>query len=167
MRGPLPVHVEDPLARLAAVRAAMEGLKESNQAIGAELLASLHDLAPPVVLAAAARIVFSRRMFNLVVTNVPGPPFPLYLRGRELLDVLPVVFLPPDHAFAVAVVSYNGRVTFGLLGDRDALGDMDVIAAALEASLAELVAMAAIAEGGPGAAAEGAAASRAAPTRGR
>jgi diacylglycerol O-acyltransferase / wax synthase len=142
VRGPLPVYVEDPLARLHAVRGAMDALKAGRQADGAEILAAVEALAPPALLARASRLQFSPRLFNLLVTNVPGPRVPLYLRGRELLDVAPIAFLPRGHALAVAVVSYHGAISFGLLGDRDALPDLDVIATGLEASLDELAGLA-------------------------
>ena len=142
MRGPLPVYVEDPILRLRTVKAGMDGLKESKQAVGAEVLASVQNFAPPTILAQASRLNFSTRLFNLIVTNVPGPQFPLYVRGRELLDVFPVAFLPKDHALAIAIMSYNGRMNFGLLGDYDALPDIDAIAEGIEASLAELLALA-------------------------
>ena len=87
----------------------MDGLKESKQAVGAEVLASVQNFAPPTILAQASRLNFSTRLFNLIVTNVPGPQFPLYVRGRELLDVFPVAFLPKDHALAIAIMSYNGQ----------------------------------------------------------
>ena len=103
----------------------MDGLKESKQAVGAEVLASVQNFAPPTILAQASRLNFSTRLFNLIVTNVPGPQFPLYVRGRELLDVFPVAFLPKNHALAIAIMSYNGRMNFGLLGDYDALPDID------------------------------------------
>ena len=120
----------------------MDGLKESKQAVGAEVLASVQNFAPPTILAQASRLNFSTRLFNLIVTNVPGPQFPLYVRGRELLDVFPVAFLPKDHALAIAIMSYNGRMNFGLLGDYDALPDIDAIAEGIQASLAELLALA-------------------------
>ncbi|MFL5846728.1 MAG: WS/DGAT/MGAT family O-acyltransferase [Solirubrobacteraceae bacterium] len=142
MRGPLPVYVDDPLARLAVVREAMDGLKESKQAIGAEVMANVQNFAPPTVLAQAARINFSTRLFNLIVTNVPGPQFPLYVRGREMLDVFPVAFLPKDHALAIAIMSYNGGLNFGLLGDFDAMPDIEDFADGLREALAELVALA-------------------------
>jgi WS/DGAT/MGAT family acyltransferase len=142
MRAPLPVYVDDPVARLGVVREAMDGLKESKQAVGAEVMASVQNFAPPTVLAQAVRINFSTRLFNLIVTNVPGPQFPLYVRGREMLDVFPVAFLPKGHGLAVAIMSYNGGLNFGLLGDFDALPDLDAFADGLGASLAELVAMA-------------------------
>jgi len=142
MRGPLPVYVEDPVARLTVVRDAMNGLKDSKQAIGAEVLAGVQSFAPPTVLAQASRINFSTRLFNLIVTNVPGPQFPLYLLGRELQELFPVAFLPRDHALAVAIMSYNGGIDFGLLGDYDAMPDLDDLAEHLDAALAELVAIA-------------------------
>ena len=109
MRGPLPVYIEDPVARLQSVRQAMGGLKESKQAVGAEVLAGVQNFAPPTILAQASRLNFSTRLFNLIVTNVPGPQFPLYVRGRELQDVFPVAFLPENHALAIAIMSYNGE----------------------------------------------------------
>jgi diacylglycerol O-acyltransferase len=142
MRGPLPVYIDDPIARLRAVKASMDGLKESKQAVGAEVLAGVQSFAPPTILAQASRLNFSTRLFNLIVTNVPGPQLPLYVRGREMLDVFPVAFLPKDHALAIAIMSYNGQMNFGLLGDYDALPDLDRIADGIEAALAELVALA-------------------------
>ncbi|HEX5899011.1 MAG TPA: wax ester/triacylglycerol synthase family O-acyltransferase [Solirubrobacteraceae bacterium] len=139
MRGPLPVYVEDPVARLREVRAGMDGLKESKQAVGAEVLASVQNFAPPTILAQASRLNFSTRLFNLIVTNVPGPQFPLYVRGRQMLDVFPVAFLPKDHALAIAIMSYHGRMNFGLLGDYDALPDIATIADGIQDSLAELL----------------------------
>ena len=139
MRGPLPVYVDDPVARLAVVRVAMDGLKESKQALGAATIAAMNDLAPPAVLAQASRMQFSTRLFNLLVTNVPGPQFPLYVLGRRLLDMFPLAFLPKNHALAVAIMSYDGRIEYGLLGDYDALPDIGLIADGIESSLAELV----------------------------
>ncbi len=142
MRGPLPVYVEDPVARLRAVRSGMDDLKRSKQAVGAEVLASVQSFAPPTMLAQASRLNFSTRLFNVIVTNIPGPQFPIYARGRELQDVFPVAFLPEDHALAIAIMSYNGKVNFGLLGDYDALGDLQKLADGIDQSLAELVALA-------------------------
>src|SRR6185503_11000914 len=119
MRGPLPVYIEDPVERLRAVRRTMDGLKESKQAVGAEVLSNMQNFAPPTVLAQASRLNFSTRLFNLIVTNVPGPQFPLYVRGRALEAVFPIAFLPKDHALAIAMMSYNGQMNFGLLGDYD------------------------------------------------
>lgn len=142
MRGPLPVYVEDPVARLRVVRQAMDGLKESKQAVGAAAITGLEALAPPTILAQASRLQFSTRLFNLLVTNVPGPQFPIYVLGRELLDTYPIAFLPENQSLAVAVMSYNGGMDFGLLGDYDNLTDIEDLGQALRDALAELVAAA-------------------------
>jgi diacylglycerol O-acyltransferase len=142
MRGPLPVYVEDPVRRLRVVSEQMEGLKRSKQALGAEVISRFNDFAPPTLLAQASRINFSTRLFNLIVTNVPGPQIPLYVLGRELEEVFPVAFLPPSHALAVAIMSYNGHVGFGLLADYDSMDDIDSIAGGIIESLAELEAAA-------------------------
>jgi WS/DGAT/MGAT family acyltransferase len=139
MRGPLPVYIEDPVARLGAVRQAMDGLKESKQAVGAEVLTSVQNLAPPTILAQASRMNFSTRLFNLLVTNVPGPQFPLYVLGRRLDDLFPVAFLPKRHALAVAIMSYDGGMDFGLLADYDSMPDIEQLAEMFDASLAELL----------------------------
>ena len=139
MRAPIPVYIDDPVARLETVSAAMDGIKESKQALGAEVISRLNDFAPPTLLAQAARIHFSTRLFNLVVTNVPGPQVPLYVLGRELQDCFPVGFLPPDQALFIAIMSYNGGMNFGLLADFDSMDDIDVVAKGIEDSLAELL----------------------------
>ncbi len=138
MRGPLPVYVEDPVRRLRVVTEAMDGLKRSKQALGAEVISRFNDFAPPTLLAQASRINFSTRLFNMIVTNVPGPQVPLYVLGREMEEIFPIAFLPENHALAVAIMSYNGRLCFGLLADFDAVDDVDKIAAGIESSLAEL-----------------------------
>jgi diacylglycerol O-acyltransferase / wax synthase len=142
MRGPLPVYIADPLQRLRFVRHAMDGLKESKQALGAEVIAGAQNFAPPTILAQASRLNFSTRLFNLIVTNVPGPQFPLYVLGRRMERVFPVAFLPQNHALAVAIMSYAGEMNFGLLGDFDALPDIDSIGEYIKAELATLVALA-------------------------
>lgn len=142
MVAPLPVYCEDPAERLRIVREAMRGLKESKQALGAQLIIGLERFAPPTLLAQASRLHFSPRFANLVVTNVPGPQFPLYLMGRELLEMAPVGFIVNGFAMIVALVSYNGALTFGLLGDYDALPDIAVIGTYIKDALAELVAAA-------------------------
>jgi diacylglycerol O-acyltransferase / wax synthase len=139
MRGPLPVYAEDPLERLRIVREAMRGLKESKQALGAEVISGLQGFAPPTLLAQASRLNFSTRLFNLIVTNVPGPQFPLYLLGREMEEIVPIAFLPENHALAIAIMSYNGKVDFGLLADYDAMPDVDSIGRLIEESLQELL----------------------------
>jgi diacylglycerol O-acyltransferase len=139
LRTPLPVYIEDPVARLQRVSESMGDVKNSKQAVGAEVISRFNDFAPPTLLAQAARLNFSTRLFNVVVTNVPGPQMPLYILGRELEDIFPVGFLPPNQALFVAAMSYNGQVNFGLLADYDAVDDVGVIATGIERALAELV----------------------------
>ncbi len=139
---PLPVDIADPVARLRIVQDAMTGLKESRQALGAELIAGAQDFAPPTILAQTTRLNFSTRAYNVLVTNIPGPQMPLYLMGREIQEIYPLAFLAGDRAVAVAAMSYNGRVGFGLIGDYDALEDIDVLAEGFTSSLAEYLKLA-------------------------
>jgi diacylglycerol O-acyltransferase / wax synthase len=107
------------------------------------VLTSVQNFAPPTVLAQASRVNFSTRLFNLLVTNIPGPQFPLYVVGRKMRSVFPIAFLPKDHALAIAIMSYDGQMNFGLLGDYDAMPDLQELGAAIEDALAELVSLAA------------------------
>jgi WS/DGAT/MGAT family acyltransferase len=134
---PLPVWCEDPIERLSRVGDVMGDLKQSKQAVGASLLTELTDFAPPTIAGQAARLQSRQRFFNLVVTNVPGPQFPLYLLGRELEAVYPMVPLAERQAVCFGIMSYNGQVNFGLIGDYDAISDLDSLAEDLEASLDE------------------------------
>jgi WS/DGAT/MGAT family acyltransferase len=136
---PLPVFLDDPVARLRYVRNAMAGLKDSKQALGAEAITALSGFAPPTILAQASRLNLSGRLYNLLVANIPGPQTPLYLLGRRLDAMMPLPFLAGDRALAIAAMSYDGGVTFGLLGDFDALSDLGVLAEGMEGSIAELV----------------------------
>ncbi|MCW3002425.1 MAG: wax ester/triacylglycerol synthase family O-acyltransferase [Conexibacter sp.] len=138
MWAPLPVGTEDPVAAFGEIHEAMRDLKESGQAVGAETLTQLADFAPPTIMSQAARLQARQRFFNLVVTNVPGPQFPLYLLGRRLLGLYPVVPLALKQALGIAIMSYNGRLGFGLLADFDALPDLDDIAAHLEGAIDDL-----------------------------
>ena len=142
MYAPLPVGVEDPAERLRAVNAAMGDLKESKQAVGASILTGLADFAPPTILGQAGRMQSRQRFFNMVVTNVPGPQFPLYLMGRELQAVFPMVPLAKRQAVCFGIMSYNGQVNFGLVGDYDAMADIDSLAHDLSESISELAALA-------------------------
>lgn len=142
MRGPLPVYIEDPVRRLQVISEEMAGLKESKQALGAEMISRFNDFAPPTLLAQAGRLNFSTRLFNLLVTNVPGPQIPLYVLGRELEEVFPVAFLPQNHRLAVAIMSYHGKIGFGLLADYDSMEDIELLGAGINNALAELEAAA-------------------------
>ncbi|TMC49882.1 MAG: wax ester/triacylglycerol synthase family O-acyltransferase [Chloroflexi bacterium] len=142
MLAPLPVYVEDPIERLRVVRAAMDGVKESKQALGARVITDMQDFAPPTLLAQASRLAFSTRFYNVLVTNVPGPQFPVYMLGRELREVFPIAFLAEDKRLAVAIMSYNGRIGFGLIGDYDEMHDIDVVARGIATAIDELVRLA-------------------------
>jgi diacylglycerol O-acyltransferase / wax synthase len=146
MRGPLPVHAEDPAERLRLVTAEMDKLKSSKQPLGAEAIWALNDwfrdFAPPLLLRPTAHINFSTRLFNLLVTNFPGPQFPVYVLGRMVLDAIPVGFLAKQHALAIAIFSYNGQICFGFLADRDSMPDVEKIAAHLGEAVEELLAAA-------------------------
>jgi diacylglycerol O-acyltransferase / wax synthase len=135
----LPVGEVDPVKRLARVRREMADVKSSAQAEGAQVLTTLGEYAPPTILAQAARLIARQRAFNLVVTNVPGPQFPLYTLGREMKETYPVLPLADNTTVGVALFSYNGSVGFGLVGDYDAAPDLDILAEGIEKSLAELL----------------------------
>jgi diacylglycerol O-acyltransferase / wax synthase len=138
MYAPLPVGIADPLGRFRAVHEAIGDLKASGQAVGAEALTRLAGFAVPTVLNQAARLQSRQRFFNLTVTNVPGPQFPLYMLGRRLRAFYPKVPLVTNTALGIAVMSYDGQVFFGLLGDYDTMPDLDDLAADLKASISEL-----------------------------
>jgi WS/DGAT/MGAT family acyltransferase len=138
MWAPLPVGIENPAETLHRIAAAMEDLKKSGQAVGAQVLTNLAGFAPPTILSQAARLQARQPFFNLVVTNVPGPQFPLYLLGRRLQILYPVVPLAQKQALGIAVMSYDGHLGFGLLGDYDALPDIEEIAADLKTAIAAL-----------------------------
>jgi WS/DGAT/MGAT family acyltransferase len=138
MWAPLPVGVENPAECLHKISTAMENLKQGGQAVGAQVLTNLAGFAPPTILSQAARLQARQPFFNLVVTNVPGPQFPLYLLGRRLQVLYPVVPLAQRQALGIAVMSYDGHLGFGLLGDYDALPDLDQIALDLQWAIAAL-----------------------------
>jgi diacylglycerol O-acyltransferase / wax synthase len=138
MMAPLPVWCQEPVARLDIVREELKGLKAGGQAVGAQVLTELSGFAPPTIMGQASRLMARQRFFNLVVTNVPGPQFPLYLLGRRMLDPFPMVPLAKNQALGVALLSYDGHINFGLVGDYDLLWDLDDFAGDVEESVAEL-----------------------------
>jgi WS/DGAT/MGAT family acyltransferase len=140
MMAPLPVWCQDPVERLRVVSERMGDLKQSRQAVGAKLLTELTDFAPATIVHQAARLQSRQHFFNLVVTNVPGPQFPLYVLGRRMIDIFPMVPLAKKQAVCVGIMSYDGKVDFGLVGDYEAMPQLDSLANELEAALAELVA---------------------------
>jgi diacylglycerol O-acyltransferase / wax synthase len=140
MMAPLPVWCEDPVERLGLITASMGDLKGSGQAVGAEILTKITDFAPPTIAAQAARLQPAQRFFNLVVTNVPGPQFPLYVLGRKMESIFPMVPLARRQALCIGIMSYDGQVNFGLIGDYDAMVGLDSFALDLEAATRELTA---------------------------
>jgi diacylglycerol O-acyltransferase len=138
----LPVGEDDPLRRLSLVSAAMAAHKASGQAVGATTLIRLAGLAPPTLHSLGVRLAsqFSSQVYNVLVTNVPGPPRPLYAMGARMLDMYPVVPLAGGQAVSIGITSYDGGMHYGLNADRDAMPDVDVLACALTDALAELVA---------------------------
>jgi len=137
----LPVGESNPVVRLHQVSYAMRAHKESGQSVAADTLVAIGGFAPPTLHALGARVAsgLSRRLFNTVITNVPGPQFPLYAAGALMLQAYPVVPLAKGQAVSIGLTSYNGGVDYGLLADRDSMPDVDLLAGLIEESLAELV----------------------------
>jgi diacylglycerol O-acyltransferase len=137
----LPVQLADSLERLTAVREEMARLKQSHEADAGQALTALAGAVPPALTARALRLMarMPQRNMNTVVTNVPGPPIPLYAAGREMLEYLPFVPLGPGVRIGVAILSYNGTLGFGITGDFDTAPDVDVIATGVEAAIATLL----------------------------
>ncbi len=145
---PLPVGIGDPLERYRVVHEALGDLKKSAQAIGAKTLTQLAGFAAPTLLNQGARLQSLQRLFNVTVTNVPGPQFALYMLGRRLRAFYPEVPLVQNTALGIAIMSYDGHLFFGLLGDYDAMPDLDDLAADLNSAIVELGAAAGVPENG-------------------
>jgi WS/DGAT/MGAT family acyltransferase len=144
----LPVGIADPATRLDAVRAQMDGLKQSKQAVAGDVLTSLSGFAPPMLLALGARLAARSPSLGLQtgVTNVPGPQQPLYSLGRRLLESFPFVPVIGQVRISIAIFSYDGGLYIGVTGDYDSSNDIDILTTGLERSMAELVELVA----GPG-----------------
>jgi len=139
----LPLAEADLVRRYHETVANSESLKsQGRQATGTTAVIELAGLAPPVLHAAMARALYATRLFNLTVTNVPGPQQTLYAHGAPLREIHPLVPLAAEHAVGVAIVSYDGNVFFGVVADPDAVPDLDVMLNALGASVEELLAVA-------------------------
>ena len=139
----LPVSSADAARCLATISAQMRVAKHSGQAIGARALTELSGFAPPTLLHEAYRLVTHQRFVNVVVTNVPGPQRPLQLDGCELTDLFPVVPLGANLNLGIAVVSYNGALDFGLVGDFAVMHDLEDLADDFLAAVLELTSAAA------------------------
>jgi WS/DGAT/MGAT family acyltransferase len=137
----LPVGEPNPRVRLTRLSYAMRGTAEHGRIVGSDIPLALTGFAPPTLHALGARAArgLSRRLFNLVVTNVPGPQVPLYAAGGQMLEVFPVVPLASGQGLSIGMTSYDGRVFFGLNADLDSVGDVHVLADLLEQEVAELV----------------------------
>lgn len=136
----LPVGEEDPIRRLQLVQECMSNAKTHKQSTGVDFIAHIGDFAPASLIAFAGRVAVAQPFYSLVVTNVPGPQVPLYFVGGEILDAF---FFGPNLVqrtdLAVAVLSYNGHLNFGLTADWDTVPDVKVFARGVEASLQELI----------------------------
>ncbi len=137
----LPVGEPSPGMRLQQVAYRMRQQMEGGQAVGAGSLAGLAGFAPPTLHSLGARLgsAVSRRLFNLVITNVPGPQHPLYAGQSRMLATFPVIPLARGQALTLGLTSYDGRVFFGLNGDRDAMVDIEVLSQCLVDALEELI----------------------------
>ncbi len=134
----LPVLEPDPLARLLSITDETSTLKHSGAAEGTAAMLDLAGLAPPLLHASFARSLYATRLFNITITNVPGPPLPLYALGAKMREVQPFVPLAAEHAVGIAIVSYDGSLTIGLCADRDTTPDLRVLRDGIEHGLAEL-----------------------------
>ena len=135
---PLPLAQADPVKRLASIRATTKRLKESNQALGADLLSAVTEWTGTTLLSLGTRLQVVGRTHNLVVTNVPGPQLPLYLLGAPLHEAYPIGPLFQQQALIVALFSYAGRLFWGLNADASRVPDLADLRRDLEASFREL-----------------------------
>jgi diacylglycerol O-acyltransferase len=140
----LPVHIADPAERLAAVRAGLQALKASKQAMAAESVVSLGRFSLYSLTSWSVRLAFGlpQRDIVTVTTNVPGPQQPLYGMGRRLVEIIPYVPIATTLRTGIAIFSYSGTVTFGITGDFAANPDLDVLARGIDHDLSELLAAA-------------------------
>jgi WS/DGAT/MGAT family acyltransferase len=134
----LPVSEEDPLRRFQAVQEATGHLKETDQALGASTLVRLSAGAPATLVSMASRLAAGVRPFNMTVTNVPGPQFPLFMLGGRMLESYALVPLWQEHGVGVALFSYAGTVFWGLNADYDIVPDLDEFAQAMNDAFEEL-----------------------------
>lgn len=137
----LPIGENSPVMRLHQVSYSLKAHKETGRAISASRLADIRGFAPTTLHALGARVAstYPRRTFNLMITNVPGPQFPLYALGARMLASYPVLPLLQGQPLAIGVTSYDGHVFFGLEGDYDEVPDIDVLGQCISEALAELV----------------------------
>jgi diacylglycerol O-acyltransferase / wax synthase len=137
----LPVGLVDPARRLQQIRAEMDGVKQSKQAVAGDVLTSMSGFAPPMLLALGSRLVTLSPRLNMhtATTNVPGPQQPVQTLGRRMLESYPFVPVVGSIRIVVAIFSYDGGLYFGITGDYDGAPDIDVLAAGIERGMEDLL----------------------------
>ena len=137
----LPVHVADPVERLAAVQAQLSALKASKEAMVGEALVSLGRYTPFPVFSRGVRLVYGlpQREIVTVTTNIPGPRQPLYGMGRRLVEIIPYVPIATTVRTGISIFTYCGNVTFGITGDYGTNPDLEVLARGIEDGVSELL----------------------------
>jgi WS/DGAT/MGAT family acyltransferase len=145
----LPVGLVDPARRLERIRAEMDGIKESKQAVAGDVLTSLSGFAPPLLLALGSRLVTLSPRLNMhtATTNVPGPQEPVQTLGRRMLESYPFVPVVGSIRIVVAIFSYDGGLYFGVTGDYDGAPDIDVLTAGIERGMSDMLALVGPAKG--------------------
>jgi diacylglycerol O-acyltransferase / wax synthase len=140
----LPVGLDDPAQRLQRIRAEMDGVKQSKQAVAGDVLSSLSGFAPPLLLALGSRLVTVSPRLNMhtATTNVPGPQQPVQTLGRKMLESFPFVPVVGSIRIVVAIFSYDGGLYFGVTGDYDGAPDIDVLTSGIERGMQDLLALA-------------------------
>jgi hypothetical protein len=136
----LPLEEKDPLRQLERIRETTRELKDSHQALGVDLMFSIMDAMPTGMLSLGAQAATG--LMNSIVTNVPGPQFPLYLLGAEMLEMFPQVPLFAGVGLGIALISYNGRVCWGFNADPGLVPDLDAFVELVGDSLENLAAAA-------------------------
>ncbi|GGD15388.1 WS/DGAT/MGAT family O-acyltransferase [Nocardioides daphniae] len=136
----LPIGEVSPVVRLLQVSYSFNGHRETGRAVSAQRLTGIAGFAPTTFHALGSRVAARelRRGFHVSVTNVPGPQFPLYAAGAQMLETYPIHPLLPGHALAIGVTSYDGQVFYGITADRDLVPDADVLGQCLLETLEEL-----------------------------
>jgi hypothetical protein len=134
----LPVAEPDPLARYGQVIDETDRLKSGSAALGTKTVLDLAALAPPALHAALARTLFGSRLFNVTITNVPGPPMTLYCLGSRLREICGLVPIAAFHALGIAILSYDGTMTFTINAARSAVPDIDVLRSGIESAIDDL-----------------------------
>jgi diacylglycerol O-acyltransferase len=136
----LPVGEASPVVRLHQVSYALKAHSETGRAVAADRIAGVAGFAPTTFHALGSRVAAEESQgVNLVITNVPGPQFPMFMAGAEMLETYPVPPLQPGFGVAIGVTSYDGGVYYGITADRDALPDIDVLGQCVREALDELV----------------------------